>query len=587
MDANGDGATEAPSRLTVIFNEEAEKGLLGSILFDPGILPAVREILTGGAEEFFRGNHQILYLAMLGLADKGRGIDGITVADELEHRNQLKEIGDLEFLGDICDSVPHACLGLQYAGIVHDKAAKRAMIRSYQADIKDIETNGRTATQHFERATAGLNRIAGMMTVGEPEIEIRPWPEVLRPELLYGLAGDIVRLIAPHTEADPMAILGQFLVGFGSIAGRAPHWRVESTRHGANLFACIVGSTSKARKGTSWDNVRWILSRCDETWAKDQVLSGMSSGEGLIYAVRDPVMKREKVGTGYEEREVDPGVTDKRACWVESEFESVLACMSRESNTLNAVIRQAYDGHQLRVATKNSPNRATEAHISVVGHITDEALRAKLSRTDTANGFANRFLWICARRSQYLPHGGRMGLEPAFPDLIKRVEDAVAFARFEFVGDSAPIWRDEPANRLWEDVYPRLSSSRPGMLGMVTSRAEAQVMRLALVYALLDHEKSIRLEHLQAALAFWDYCEQSAVYIFGDSLGDPDAEKMLTALREAGEAGLSSTEINRRAFSGHLNAESLRAKFATLLRAGLVRQGDAPNGRKARVWIAI
>ena len=522
---------------------------------------------------------------MLALGDANRPIDGITLAAELEHRNALDKIGaqvdgisgGIDYLGEICQSVPHQLNATYYAGIVHEHTVKRAALFGLDEMRRTILGNGKTAAQVVDLMSTRVNRIAGLMAP-EAEIEIRPWPDADKPGILYGLAGDIVRLISPHTEADPMAILGQFLVGFGSIVGRSPHWRVESTRHGVNLFACIVGSTSKARKGTSWDNVRWILSRCDETWAKDQVMSGLSTGEGLIYAVRDPVRKREKVqGGGYEEKEVDPGVTDKRACWVESEFESVLACMSRDANTLNAVIRQAYDGHLLRVATKNSPNRATDAHVSIIGHITDEALRAKLTRTDTANGFANRFLWVCARRARLLPHGGYMGREPTFPELLQRVEDAAQFARLEFAGDSAPICRTEEANRLWEQVYPRLTTSRPGMLGMVTSRAEAQVMRLAVVYALLDLEKWVRPDHLNAALAFWDYCDASAGYIFGDSLGDPDAEKLLAAIREAGESGLTVTDIRRRVFSGHLDTQSIQAKIAIL-----VRRIGSPDRRSGR-----
>jgi hypothetical protein len=581
------GVPESPDRTRVICNVEAEMGLLGSILFDNGVLPSVRDILTGGAEEFFRGAHQMLYRVILFLADQGSGIDCITVSAELEHRNQYEAFGGIDYLTEVCASVPHQWHAKEYAAYVHEHAVKRAMIFAHEQALRDIVSNGRTAGQLFEKLAGEQNRIAGLLTDTELDIDIRPWPDAGKPELFYGVAGDIVRLIAPHTEADPMAILGQFLVAFGSLVGRSPHWRVESTRHGVNLFACVVGSTSNARKGTAWDNVKWILSRCDETWSKDQIMSGLSSGEGLIYAVRDPVTKQVKVGGDYEEREVDQGTKDKRACWVESEFGSVLACMSRESNTLNAVIRQAYDGNTLRVATKNSPNRATDAHVSIIGHITDEEIRSKLSHTDTANGFANRFMWICARRSQCLPHGGHMGGEPSFPELIQRVEDAVCFTRLEFSGETAPVCRDEPANRLWEQVYPRLSSSRPGMLGMVTTRAIAHVMRLALIYALLDREKWIRPPHLQAALAFWDYCDQSATYIFGDSLGDPDAEKLLAAIQESGKAGMTSTDIRRRVFSGHLTAEAYRAKIATLLRANLVRQTDAPDGRKAKVWVAL
>ncbi len=71
------------------------------------------------------------------------------------------------------------------------------------------------------------------------------------------------------------------------------------------------------------------------------------------------------------------------------------------------------------------------------------------------------------------------------------------------------------------------------MLGAVTARAEAIVMRLAVVYAVLDGRTHIGVEHLRAALAVWQYCEDSARYVFGDALGDPVADELLEALRGA------------------------------------------------------
>ena len=95
-------------------------------------------------------------------------------------------------------------------------------------------------------------------------------------------------------------------------------------------------------------------------------------------------------------------------------------------------------------------------------------------------------------------------------------------------------WGDS-ARPLWVERYPSLSEGAPGLLGAVTSRSEAQVLRLACVYALMDSSVAIELEHLKAALAVWDYAEASARYIFGDATGDPVAdsiEEMLTGAPE-------------------------------------------------------
>jgi hypothetical protein len=110
--------------------------------------------------------------------------------------------------------------------------------------------------------------------------------------------------------------------------------------------------------------------------------------------------------TGCQEVEVDPGVSDKRRLIIEEEFAGSIQIMSREGNSLPAILRQAWDRGDLRTMTKNSPTKATGAHFTIVGRATqDEPLRY-LDTTEAANGFANRFEWACVRRSKFLPRGG-------------------------------------------------------------------------------------------------------------------------------------------------------------------------------------
>jgi len=70
------------------------------------------------------------------------------------------------------------------------------------------------------------------------------------------------------------------------------------------------------------------------------------------------------------------------------------------------------DGRTLQNLTKNSPARATGAHISSIGHITADELRRYLTATESANGFGNRQLWICTKRSKLLPEGGT--IDPSY-----------------------------------------------------------------------------------------------------------------------------------------------------------------------------
>jgi hypothetical protein len=239
-----------------------------------------------------------------------------------------------------------------------------------------------------------------------------PWPDPPAPEAIYGLVGELVRAIEPESEADAVALLIQTLLAFGNVIGRTSHFCVEGHRHYLNLFSVLVGESSKARKGTSWGRVRRPFSQVEPEWASKRIMGGLSSGEGLVWAVRDPIKGREKVKQkgrviAMQEFEADPGEKDKRLLAYEPEFAVVLRQIERQGNTLSAIIRQAWEDGHLQTLTKNSPAKATDAHISIVGHITADELRRYLSNTEAASGFGNRFLWLCVRRSKCLPEGGR------------------------------------------------------------------------------------------------------------------------------------------------------------------------------------
>jgi len=220
------------------------------------------------------------------------------------------------------------------------------------------------------------------------------WPKPLPREAYHGCVGRIVDAIRPHTEADPIAILFQLLVGFGNLIGRHAHFWIDGANHYTNLFVVLVGQSSRGRKGTSWGHARGVLKAIDEEWSGSHIETGLSSGEGLIKSVCD--------------RSSDnAGVDDKRMLVVEPEFANVLKNADRQGNILSVILRQAWDDSNLQVLTV-SKTKATGAHISVIGHITSDELRRYLTATEQANGFANRFLWICVRRSKLLPLGGRV-----------------------------------------------------------------------------------------------------------------------------------------------------------------------------------
>jgi hypothetical protein len=352
-----------------------------------------------------------------------------------------------------------------------------------------------------------------------PQHDDPGWP-ALDNTALHGLAGEVITRLAPDTEADYAALLLQFLVSFGNAVGRKPHCLIEGTKHFANLFTVLAGQTAKARKGTAADRIRQIFEVADPGWTQKCVRGGISSGEGILWAIRDPIYGMKKG----EMTLLDGGVEDKRLLLDEREYQQALTVMTRPGNTVSRIIRDAWDGRDyIESLTKNSPARVTEPMISIVSHITIEELRESLDRTAMANGYANRFLFACVRRGQLLPHGGDPeSSRQALARLGPRISKALTKARsFERIG-MAP-----PAMKRWEKIYAALSAEQPGLLGSITARAEPQVRRLALVYALIDGVNEVDVTHLSAAEALWSFCAASAQHIFGDTVGDPLADEIL------------------------------------------------------------
>lgn len=434
------------------------------------------------------------------------------------------------------------------------------------------------------KAAAGTSdvygaRPSGLLAAGASS-DRPPWPVPLDEAAFHGPVGVAVRLIEPHSEADPAGLIFTFLDFLGAEFGNGPHMLVEADKHPARLDVVLVGSSSKARKGTGKAQVMRIMLLVDPTF-RDRTVNGLSTGEGLIAAVHDPVMETrldKKTGT-YETVVEDPGVSDKRLLVAESEFGRVLNVMKRPADTLSAVLRCAWDGDVLRTLTRNSPLTATGANICLLGHITREELMAGLTSTEAVNGFGNRILWVCVRRSKKLAHGGQ--LDPAdLRPVVERLKAAADFAQSVDRLNWSPA-----AGELWTEAYDALSAEADGLFGAVTARAEAHVLRLSLTYALLDCSRLIEPEHLRAGLALWRYAEDSAAHIFGRRLGRILADDLLEKLRGRPD-GMTRTEI-RNAFARHKSGSAIEDALGALSERGLAVMEKRPTaGAPSEVWRA-
>jgi len=436
------------------------------------------------------------------------------------------------------------------------------------------------------KATSTTTTVA---TEPEPDLEdieiIDRWP-VLDPNVFYGVAGQVAILADPHTESSMVATLVQFLAAFGCMIDRTAYFPIGATRHYLKIYPALVGGTGVGRKGTSWDFVRWILSQIDPVWEGARIQSGLVSGEGLAHHVRDERREDQEIRdkkTGVVIRTdnvlVDAGVKDKRLLVVETEMSRMLKAAGRDSNTLSDVVRQAWEMDWLRTLGKQNPTYATGAHVSIIAHTNPADVRKYLTETDSANGFANRFLWVLTRRSKSLPDGGEI-FSVDWNPVVERIREAAEAVRARGM---FRITRDAEASAVWRKLYPKLTEDR-GPNGYYLDRAAPYVLRLACLYAVLDGSDVIRVEHLTAAVCLWDYCEESAKQIFGIKK-DPNEVKLLDALEKAPK-GLTRKEISVEVFQRHAKAKVIASLLGDMLTRGLIRRETdaATGGRPAERW---
>lgn len=406
----------------------------------------------------------------------------------------------------------------------------------------------------------GENNAVVLPLPPEPQSETgrKQWPKPLGEDAYIGIIGDFVGAVEAHTESDPAAILFQYLVCFGNSISTSAFYRQEWTPHNAREFVLIVGRSAKARKGTSWNIVKEVFRLADENWFNKRIVGGLGSGEGVVHSVRDTQTECDEDG----QVTTVAGVDDKRLMVVESEFASVLSVSGRDGSTLSEVLRNAWDSGNLQTLTKHNPLRATNAHVSIIGHITETELAKKMDNNAVFNGFANRFLVVCAKRARLLPDGGSL-TDDNFQILASQLARAIDAAR-----KICRMTRSDEARELWHEVYPKLSGDRPGSFGAITSRAEAHVLRLSILYALMDGSSEIQLVHLKAALECWRYCQDSALYIWGDFTGGL-AAKIRDALATAGQAGLTRSQLYS-ALGGRTLADEFDPEITKMISNGEV-----------------
>ncbi len=277
----------------------------------------------------------------------------------------------------------------------------------------------------------------------------------------------------------------------------------------------------------------------------------LQSGEAIVDAVRDPSMRKptaKEVKNGAGDQVVDDeGATDKRLMISEEEFVSVLARASDKTSTITPRLRESWDSREvLRNSAKGSKQKATGPHVSFIGHITNEELKAKMDGSaDIVNGFVNRFLWFACTRVDEKPHAHAIDWSSE-NEILRPLKEAINLMSHDAASGKCRtfrVTRDTEARAQWEKFYrAKKRESQPGLYGKILTRSIPHVARLSIIYALMDGSKIVAQKHQLAAEAVVDYCERSAKWIFGVLTGNKLANRIIRELGRRPQ-GLSLREI--------------------------------------------
>ena len=418
-----------------------------------------------------------------------------------------------------------------------------------------------------------------IQVIGESE-EVFDIPQrpVLNSAARSGLAGRVVELATRNSEADPAAVLITFIARFGAEVyqhddGKGAFCFVGNTKHPPCIFAVITGDSAKARKGVSASPVTALFDRgtCNESELLEldlpppaKVSGGpLSSGEGLGYQFY--LMSK------------DNNNPDRRLFVQDEEFANALTCCSRQGNTLSMAARTFWDGKSYSPLTKTDPIEVDRAHLCILSHITQDELKSKMTSLQVCNGFGNRFLWVCARRSKEVPLPRPMPQEELSKlqiELWTLVKKAQGLSEIKMTPEG---------EKQWCEIYSKLTKAHSGMFGAITARSEPQTLRLALIYALLDGKETIDVGHINSAYALWQYCSDSAKYLFGDNSSDPLEQKVINILQSG---SLTATALSNE-LANHVPKEKLKSILMKLESSNRITIQTEPTKGRPRAIITL
>ncbi|GAA3890023.1 hypothetical protein GCM10022243_63620 [Saccharothrix violaceirubra] len=441
-------------------------------------------------------------------------------------------------------------------------------------DGEATSTGRAAAPSGFSREWAELDRQGAAQVA-----RARTWLPTVDPAVFGCYLGHLAQRIDPYTEGDPTGVLASLVCAAGVHFGPGPHLELGfGERHPLLVWPILIGSTGIGRKGTATNAAFTLFGAADPYFVANNKHTGLSSGEGLAAAFAVDPGDTDGNAAGGKPRLLPEG--DCRLLAEEQEWAAVMARMKREGNTLGALLRQAWEGGNLSTLNVNA-RMASRSHLGIIAHITPKEFRGKLSAGDLAGGTYNRFLPVAVAQSKESP-------PPPDPELVGHLAASLA-ARLDHAGrlDTLTFTDDAQLHRRRLQIEFNGHLGGDGPVEEFISRAAANCVRIAAIYAALDRTPLITPEHLEAAAALVRYSIASANAVLGT---DRDERDLAAFIAAAGPDGCTKTLITKRFCKDDKTTARFRAALEHLVDAGDVTVVERPRadgrpGRGSQVYV--
>lgn len=396
-----------------------------------------------------------------------------------------------------------------------------------------------------------------------------------------GKIRDVINLIEPDTEADPVGVLAALLSQASCYLGNTLRLDDGGRTRPVIIDTVLIGPTNKGRKGTALGAATRVFDLAAPDFLGTHEVSGAKSGAGIIGAYvkrRDSAQDAQLTAmeSGREYEGVDP--RDSRMFLVEEEYASVLKSGKRDA-TLQAVMRKTWDGADLQNMTKDGGVIRRPVFV-IHGHTSPTEFRHNLSSADVAGGSFNRLLCVSVMRSKKLKKRHRINpenQEAAGTILAKGLEYAAKLETITLSDDAIDLFDDGLSDEIegYGEGMPIVES--------FVGRAEEYTSRVAALYAALDGRDEIGVLDVKAAWNFVQFCLQSITDVLQGSEGSN--ESRIRAVLRKNPNGVRATELLR---ATGLNAAAIEDAIDNMDDVSLITlPSGARGGRPSKFYTLI